>query len=409
MKTIFSILFFFFFLLSVNAQRTLPGKILDSADDSPMIYVNVFLNSNPSRGTFSNADGYFFMQFLEEELTDTLVISQIGYKTVRVPVKELNFGDTMVWNMESSLTELATITVVSDEGLRGIIREAIKRIPQNYGTKKKFYSRAYFREYSISDDAYAEQIEAIVTIKDNAYSNPSRFSKIYLNEFRRSDDQRNLPPHLAKSYTNPFYNAYERMNPVRKRQFHLFAPEANSFLKRFRFFNLGESIDNNQDTLIRIGYEMKNNYSGDEKKVINFFRGEMTINKSDFAIINVRQGGDDKNVFKETIYQKKGNKYFPISIFTSYSFKYQKSTRSYYNAKLLLFFDWKTKSRFNGKKGKRLDRDENVRTMKYKYNESFWSDNPIIKEVPAPRALEADLSKQKALKDQFIDNAKRKH
>jgi hypothetical protein len=47
--------------------------------------------------------------------------------------------------------------------------------------------------------------------------------------------------------------------------------------------------------------------------------------------------------------------------------------------------------------------------MKYKYNESFWSDNPIIKEVPAPRALEADLSKQKALKDQFIDNAKRKH
>ena len=391
-------------LSNLNAQTPLFGLLEDANTKEPIPFANVFFLSNQARGVISNQYGAFLINVYEQDRSDQLVISQLGYEDYRLSLSTLA-QDTVYIRMTPSFHPLQEITVVSDRGLRGVIREALKRIPQNYGTKK-YLLEGFYREYSISDSVYAEVIEAFVKIQDGAYNKPKKKSRIFWEAMRRSDDQRNLPKHLQSADQNLLYSFYERSNPIRRRFFHFVKPGIDGFMEGCHFSNRGEFLEKG-DTLIRIGFLPKWFDRFDEKVKASFGFGELLINKSDYGIIKISRGDSGLSVYNEAIYEKHGQRYFLSSLQSALTLRYDNERRYYRVARHLHINQVHPVAAKVKKKGKRLPRYKQLREMKYQYDPSIWEANPFMVELPAQEALEADLSRIKKMEDQFRENAKK--
>ncbi|MEZ4945903.1 MAG: carboxypeptidase-like regulatory domain-containing protein [Cyclobacteriaceae bacterium] len=70
------------FCLTANGQKVVTGIVVDSTDFAPLPYVNIQIK-HTFRGTITNASGQFK---IAAQLSDTLVLSYIGYHTVELPL-----------------------------------------------------------------------------------------------------------------------------------------------------------------------------------------------------------------------------------------------------------------------------------------------------------------------------------
>lgn len=77
-------------------QIELKGMLVDGKDRKPLSYVNIGV-LNKSLGTISDTTGRFLLNLQEENLTDTLQISRIGYHKIKVVV------DQFVRNMNKQI------------------------------------------------------------------------------------------------------------------------------------------------------------------------------------------------------------------------------------------------------------------------------------------------------------------
>jgi hypothetical protein len=105
----YKIIFFVLFILpcSVLAQFKVTGKILDSADKSPIPGVTVFL-SNASTGTASLTDGTFTLENVRGGQYD-MVVSMVGYTTYRKTVlvnADMTVPDIYISSKSISLSEV---------------------------------------------------------------------------------------------------------------------------------------------------------------------------------------------------------------------------------------------------------------------------------------------------------------
>ncbi len=71
--------------LSLTAQKTvIRGKVIDAETNEPVPYTNIGFQHSLV-GTISEADGSFFLT--TTKATDTLLVSSVGYRLVRLPIK----------------------------------------------------------------------------------------------------------------------------------------------------------------------------------------------------------------------------------------------------------------------------------------------------------------------------------
>lgn len=407
MHKLFVVLSIFFSLTCTNliqAQIQVFGRLVNEQTQEPVPFANIFFESNQRRGVMSNQQGQFLITIYEQDRQDYLVISQLGYEPSRLSLRQLS-GDTIHIQMKASFLALPEVTVISDRGLRGVVRKALQSIPENYGTEK-YLLEGFYREYAISDSAYAEVIEAFITIQDGKYKKPNKRSKIFWTSMRRSDDQRNLPKRLQHADHNFLYNLYERFNPVRQRFFHFAKPGIEGMMGSCYFFNQGEFLQEG-DTLISVGFIPKwfDRFEEEFKESVGY--GELLINKSDFGMLKVSRGDGDKGIYSQAIYEKRGQKYFLTSLQNAYGFRYENKTRYYrLSRQLHIYGIHPVAAQFKEKKGKRLSRVRQFRDLKYNYDPQTWEDNPFFVVLPAQETLEADLSRAKKMEEQFYQNAK---
>ena len=395
------ILFFAISSFPLFGQQRISGRIIHAHTGKAIEYANIFLKSDQRRGVLSNQEGRFALRLSEKDKTDTLVVSQLTFKSVFIPINKIK--DTITIRLTENTFLLNEVTVIHEDGLKDILKRAINKIPINYG-KKKFLAKAYYQEYSISDSAYSEIIECFVNIEDKSYKTPKTKSKIRLEELRKSDDRRNLPSRINLDGISQLFNTYERKNSVRSRQLHFLAVRPEHFFQHYDFFNYGEYYSG-RDTLIRIGFRFNPNGLSENMKGMSIFLGEILINKTDLAILSVKSGNPDDGSFREVTYKKVKGKYYPDKIAGAYQFKYDQKTHSYYNFSQLYIYDIVPKKGNN--KGKKISREKSLRQLPYRYNEAFWQNNEILIRAPAPKALESDLNKYDDLIDQYKMNEKK--
>ena len=398
-------LFFNLFLLNFQllAQNSITGQLFNEVTDHPVEYANIFLLGNQSKGTFSNQIGLFQLSINGEQVNDTLVISQIGYETAYLPITKLG-TDTNRIHLIPTAHDLGQVTVTDEETLKNFFKKAIQKIPEQYGDQQ-YMLKGYYQEYTISDYAFSELLEAFVTIQDQEdYNSLKAQCEIHLEAMRKSDDKR-----VGRTFGTKFnqlYEHYELYNYVRKRGF--YPPSGNlgdKFFKKFTFRKLGEYIERG-DTIVKISYENPKMDANDKDR--SFATGEVLIRKSDYAILSIKRNAIPYGIFQETTYRKLNGKYFPFKVTTSLS-NYHLPNRKHtqLNATTLLIYEVASIEQ-NGL-GQLMDRKVNLRDHKLPYDPEFWDQNKIVLPVPASEVMKHDIQKKRSLEEQFKRNASRHH
>lgn len=101
-------------LLSLHAfaQHTIKGKIVNPATQQPIPYANIGLQKH-NVGTISNLDGSFSLYIPANLLSDTLVVSSIGFGSKRIAIQYLLTKKSLVIYLTEKIVTLASVTVSS--------------------------------------------------------------------------------------------------------------------------------------------------------------------------------------------------------------------------------------------------------------------------------------------------------
>ena len=108
MNRLFSILFFFFVVLFVNAQTKVSGQVFD-ASDNPVPFANVVFKGS-SVGVITNEEGTFYIE--DENTWDVLKISFIGFQTQEIQLEKRVTYELKV-TLEEEAAALDEVVIVS--------------------------------------------------------------------------------------------------------------------------------------------------------------------------------------------------------------------------------------------------------------------------------------------------------
>ena len=143
----------------ISAQEVIiSGQIADKKTGQSLAYANI-IYTRMSLGTVSDLNGQFKLRLLNAEVTDSVVISFMGYKTIYTTVEEaLN---TSLFKMEPSLTTLEDV-VIKEKRLNvdKIVKDAIRK----YNATRRetpHIALAFYRETSIKDNRHIMFAESI--------------------------------------------------------------------------------------------------------------------------------------------------------------------------------------------------------------------------------------------------------
>lgn len=114
-----------FFLITGVAfsQTTIEGKVFYKDDETPAPFVNVEVTNRKGLQTMTNFTGSFSIRIPDSKNTDTIVISSIGYKSIRLPLKVAAKRSTFV--LTEIVKEMNGVTVFNSHEVIGSTSETV--------------------------------------------------------------------------------------------------------------------------------------------------------------------------------------------------------------------------------------------------------------------------------------------
>lgn len=149
------ILFFIFFLISINASsQEISGKVLDSLNLNPIQFATIITNFNSN--TITNEDGYFKV-FKNSPFTknDSIYISSLGYSTIKSSIISKSKIDNFIFLLSPKSIDLEAVTVQNRKQLT--VGEILKNVKNNvvdvydYSYRKKRIFRRVTNMSEISE------------------------------------------------------------------------------------------------------------------------------------------------------------------------------------------------------------------------------------------------------------------
>lgn len=156
----------------------LRGRILagDTGDPLPNASVTV---ADMNTSSVTNQEGYFSIRVPANARNSRLIIRYLGYENMEIPVVTLIDRPNNHITLIPSSIQLGTLEIVSGDGSE-LVREALKRIAQNYATEPAMMI-AFYRESIKKNTNYISLVEAVLDIYKSSYlSYGSDQAKIYI-------------------------------------------------------------------------------------------------------------------------------------------------------------------------------------------------------------------------------------
>ncbi len=401
--------FFITLLISqlIFGQQLFEGIVSDEKGE-PISYAHVFLKNQQQTGSVTNEEGYFIFR-ISESIQDTLVCSILGYETLYTPIKDLEEDVKLVLHAEAYL--LDEVTIISDEYLRHLLKESIQNIPNNYPVTEH-QLLAYQQDFSLSNGEYSELIESDLTITSNGYQKDKRQRDIYLNQLRKTDDNRNLRDDLKTAFGNS--KIIYDYNPLIKRAFKRIYPNPQKVERTI--LDLEDEVSHSE-----VSIYAKHMIENDTILTIKFEHPQfgrlgvftlLSLNLSDMAFVEIQQGtiwdeDSDWNIYK---YRKVNGVYYPVFSKNVTSIEFNSETAKHYNVKTLYVYDIKeNKSDFiKPKRKNKFNNKKDLRKIKYSYDEAFWEVYPYPNLLPSTTAVMNALNNQQNINEQFKKNERKK-
>ena len=133
-------------------------QVLDQTSELPIVYATVILKQ-AKIGVISDVNGNFRIPGIYKRERDTLKISSIGYKTLIVPLEHQKDPEINIVFLSPKVESLNEVSLYWRKNKKKmsagrIVKEAIKRIPNNYPVDPFSYI-GYYRDYQqVTDSSY---------------------------------------------------------------------------------------------------------------------------------------------------------------------------------------------------------------------------------------------------------------
>ncbi|EDP71953.1 putative outer membrane protein, probably involved in nutrient binding [Flavobacteriales bacterium ALC-1] len=153
-------------LLSQNSTDIL-CRIIDVESKYPVSFATIKFEINKS-GVIADEDGEFRLPLQYKTEEKAVIISSIGFETLRVAMSTLKPNTINVIYLIPKVEALSTVVIsgktksnVDTFTAENIVKEAINRIPINYPHSPHSYM-AYYRDYQLVNNKYYNLNEAIL-------------------------------------------------------------------------------------------------------------------------------------------------------------------------------------------------------------------------------------------------------
>lgn len=157
------------------------GVVKDQKSKKKLEYVNVSVQGT-NIGTVTNSDGEFLLKIPIEYKSNNLLFNHIGYNNHLYPIggKSLE-NETFVLTSDSQILDEV---IVRSGNPQVIIREAIKKIDQNYSNTPSILS-GFYRETVQKGKRYIDISEAVMNIYKTAYAKDATNDGVLIYKGRR--------------------------------------------------------------------------------------------------------------------------------------------------------------------------------------------------------------------------------
>ncbi len=264
---------------------TLRGRVL--AGDSHKALSNASITiEGGNTSSVTNQDGYFVLKIPSLLKNSNIVIRYLGYENLIIPVVALIDKPNSNIIIKPSSIELGELFVVSGDG-SDIVREALKRIPQNYESSP-IMMVGFYRESIMKNSNYISLVETVLDIYKSSYKSfEEDQAKIYIG--RKATDISPRDTVLMKFQGG--INA-SLMLDVAKHPEIIFSPSLEEYV-----FSIDQIISINNKAHYKIRFEPLQGITD------ILFRGNIYIDSDSYAIsrmefnMNVEDRKDAVNIF----------------------------------------------------------------------------------------------------------------
>jgi len=169
-KVVIVILLISFSLNLYSQKNKICGFITDSDTNLPVPYTYVYIKGT-SFGTMSNLDGRYVFYLPNNQTSDSIFVSCVGYTTKIFSLPSLNDSILNISLTPSNIV-LQEVTVIP-LNIEYIIKKAQQNIKDNYPTKPSIL-KGVFHQSLKQDNSYVRLVDAAVEIYNPSYSPNSK-------------------------------------------------------------------------------------------------------------------------------------------------------------------------------------------------------------------------------------------
>lgn len=293
-----------------NAERytTISGVVKDKLNKKKLEYVNVSIPGS-SVGTVTNADGEFTLKIPESVQAKDIEASHVGYLNSRIPLKEENPTERIVWL--TPYANLLSEILVRARDPRSIVEEALRKIPANYSPQSNMLT-GFYRELAQKGRRYINISEAVIDIYKTPYNETAEHDRVQIYRGRRLLSQKQSDTLAVKLLGGPNMAIY--MDIVKNPDC-LLAQEDLLFYE-FRMEDPTSIDDRSQYVIsfrprVKLSYPLCYGTLYIDKERLSFTRAEFNLSM------------DDKNKATQAILRKKpfGLRFKPVEVSYLISYK----------------------------------------------------------------------------------------
>ncbi|MEM6525815.1 MAG: carboxypeptidase-like regulatory domain-containing protein [Bacteroidota bacterium] len=185
-KILLQLILFFTAICRLDAQDrlvTITGKLLDSKSSEPLPFASIYLEGN-TIGTVSNVEGSFTFHVPAKFKRDTIIISMIGYTSIRKVVTDFEENERIA--LEENIFELNEVVVTDEKPptAKEIVKRAYQSIATNYPSEP-YILEGFIRDLQNEDSVYVELLECAIKMRYQSNA-VKRVPQIELVELKQS-------------------------------------------------------------------------------------------------------------------------------------------------------------------------------------------------------------------------------
>ena len=183
------------------------GEVLDSNNNKPLVFATLTIE-NTNHSTITNSEGQFALKVPNDDLNGNLIIGYLGYKTISIPLDQLNKDRNRIM-MDEFVMALSEARIDAPNDAEKLVIETLNKKGENYLNENTVMT-AFYRETIKKRRTNVSLSEAVVNIYKAPYSS-NKSDAVELYKARKSTDYNKLDTVALKLQGGPFNTLFVDM------------------------------------------------------------------------------------------------------------------------------------------------------------------------------------------------------